>query len=564
MERLVVKDKKIHNVSCYVIDGVGLSFEDFTVEEKQSAFMTSWTISTTSGRTYTGENVVDLLATLKDIKKDYNLVTYSSNKKDILVIYTDRCWELSCYLYNYTTDRFPYYFQVLDNIEFRQCWEKDIKKAEDIAKWAKYYIDNLFCEDEYFYITPSQIFRKRIERKCKESGVTLGYDVFPKYYADFEFIKKALFGGICYCPYPNKLFEQPIIEIDLKSAYIYCFLKAHCSSAIKEVDPKYWESYLKNPAKMSIGQYKITYTSWSNKVTCYKNIDGEHCKPTKDGVPYTDTFIMNNTDLYLFLNTINVTGVDCEYLVDFNLDILPKEIIDCVKDAFIEKEHATGEAKKLKKVILNSIYGNCIRNVDSFEEYKERLNKDVLAPQWGILITSYCKELIYGLGSQLDGWLYSDTDSIFCFDTPENREKIKAYNQKIRDDVKYICDLYGYDFEELKNLGTFVIEKQITKFKAWKQKQYVFTTTDGNIEKKAAGCNREVAVDDSIYLRKEVPIGEKILRKFLTDHPSHCEKDGKEYYSETSYYIMKKECLTNEEMIALMALVYYIYGELPY
>ena len=168
------------------------------------------------------------------------------------------------------------------------------------------------------------------------------------------------------------------------------------------------------------------------------------------------------------------------------------------------------------------------------------------------------------LGSKLDGWLYSDTDSIFCFDTPDNRKKIEAFNKKTRETVKNICDLYGYDFEDYKDLGCFMIEEKITKFKAWKQKQYVFTNTDGKITKKAAGCNRNVVVDESIYDKNEVPIGEKVIHKFFNDFPAKVKKDGKEYFSETSYYIMKVDCDENRNTLALMELAYYLTGELPY
>ena len=565
MEKLEVKDKKLHNTSCYILDGVGITFEDFTDEEKQASFMTSFEIVTTSGKKYTGKDVFELMRNLHKIKQDYCLTTYTRDKKDILIIYTDRLWELSCYLYNNITDKFPKYFQVLDNIEFRSCWEKDIHNTQEIAEWSKFYQDNLFEPDGYWYLTPSQIFRKRIKKACKQNDITVGHEIFPAYYEDFTFIKKGLFGGICYCPYPMKVFEQPIIEIDLKSAYIYCFLLKHCVSYMNEVDAEHWESYIKNPERLSIGKYKITYTSWSNKVTCYKNIEGEHCKPTKEGVAYTDTFIMTNNDLNLFINTVNVTGVECLKLVDFTLGYLPKEIIDLVLEAYHNKETAVGEsARKLMKVILNAIYGNTIRKVEDSSEFKDRRKNDVLAPQWGILITSYCKELVLGLGSKLDGWLYSDTDSIFCFDTPDNRKRIEAFNKRTREKVRTICDLYGYDFEDLKDLGCFMIEEEIVKFKAWKQKQYVFTTKDGRIIKKAAGCNRNVIVDDSIYDKPEVPIGEKVIHKFFNDHPSKTRINGKDYYSETSYYIMKVNCDNNKDTLALMELAYYLTGELPY
>lgn len=581
MDRLLVRDKKKHNYSNYVLDGLGLTFKDYTDEDEEVNYMTGWNITATSGKTYKGNNVYDLVEALHSIKKEYDLKTYSNCKKDILVIYTDRIWELYCYLHNYISDEFVLYFQILDNIEFRQCWEKDIVTSEEIANWSKLYQETVFIPDKYFYITPSQIFRKRIKKACKDNNITLGHDIYPDTYFNCEYIRKALFGGVCYCAYPNKVIDKPVIEIDLKSAYIYCFLKPHCCTAYEYVDPSTWELYLNNPCYLSIGTYEITYTSWSSKVKCFKNINEEHCIPTEDGVPYTDTFVLNSLDLNLFLNTVNVTGVKCTNLMEYKLDYLPREILELIIEAYRNKEQSTGEKKAVNKVILNAIYGNTIRRVDTRDDWKDNYKNSVLAPQWGILITSYCKELIHSLGSTLDGWLYSDTDSIFCLDTPDNREKIKAFNEKTREVVKHICCLYGFDYEELKELGTFVIEEEIIKFKAWKQKQYIFTRKEAKYDKKkkqwikmikkAAGCNRDVEFDESLYEDgKEIPIGEKVLGKHYIDEPHSIEIDGVRYDAETSYYIEKNiykdtgEVMDNETTLTLMEFNYLITGYLPY
>lgn len=562
LTKLSINDKGNDNTSAYVLEGWGITFTDY--EDTDFTIMTSFKI-TNGTKIYEGKTIYDLLTTLDSICKEYDLHDYSKRKKDILVIYTDRLWELSCYLDRYISNAFSYYFQVLDHIEFRQCWDERCVTAESIAEWASNYINNLFVPDKYFYITKSQIFRKRITKTCKKNGVTVGKDIFPDTYELFKYLRMALYGGICYCPYPETMFNQPIIEIDLKSAYIYCFLKKHCVTKGEWVkDLKTWESYINNPMKMSIGTYEITYTSWSNKIKCYKNIDGEACKQTEDGQPVSDVFVMNNRDLKIFLDTAGVTGVKCLDLMEFDLDYLPKEIIDCVVQAYIAKETAKDSTdKKIKKVALNSIYGNTIRKAETRDDWKRQYGKSYLAPQWGTLITSYCKELIIGLGSQLDGWIYSDTDSIFCFDTPENRKAIEQFNAKIRAEVKSICDYYGYDFEPLKNLGTFVIEEEIVKFKAWKQKQYAFTNKDGQITRKAAGCNRDTYFDESIYDMEQVPIGEKVLRKMFINKPVSKEIDGVLYEQPTSYYIIKVNC-DNDTTMSLMELFYEVYGDLPY
>lgn len=562
-DRISINDKSDKNTSSYVVEGFGLHFDYFTDWDIEASFMTDWELQSES-KTYKGVGTTDLFITLNEISKEYGLTRYSQRKSDVLVIYTDRLWELSCFLSTYIDGEFKFYFQVLEHIEFRKCWDDTLHKAKDIQEWATGYINNLFVPDKYFYLTQSQIFRKRIKKACKKDKVTLGKDLFPRNYEVFKFYRKALMGGICYCPYPECWFQQPIIEIDLKSAYIYCFLKKHCVSEGKTVDPATWEVYLGNTNRASIGKYQITYTSWSSKVHCYKNIQGKHCKPTDDGVPVTDTFILTSNDIKLMLEMINITGVKCLELREFELGRLPKTILDNVVDAFIAKETAEeGMDRKIKKVILNAIYGNTIRKADSKGEWKYQASHTDLSPLWGIFITAYCKELVIGLGSKLEGWLYSDTDSIFCIDTPENRKLIEEFNDKIRADVKAICEELGYDYEILKNLGTFCFEEEISEFKAWKPKTYAFTKTNGEIVRKAAGCNRDTYYDENIYMLPDVPIGKKVLEKKFLNKPADVDRDGVHYHEESTFIINEFDG-DNELMLKLMELAYLINGTLPY
>lgn len=540
---MLVKDKGKGNFSVYVDEGFGLVIDDFQVDigDKDASFIKKWSLSSTT-KTYTGNTLNELLDTLHNIKTDYSLKVYSPHKKDIIVIYTDRLWELSCYMYKYITNDFTLYFQIMDNFEFRACWDKSKNTSADIASWADYLIKNLFIPDGYYYLTPAQIARKRIKKSCKEYGDTLAKDIFPDTEALYRLVKKSLFGGACYCPYPGRRFNEPMMEIDINSAYIYCFMLKHCVTSGIFANTDNWQSYLNSTTKATIGKYRITYSSWSSVIKCYKNVDGEHCKPTDEG-PVTDTFVFTNIDLDIFLSTVTVLGIECLSLIEYEMDYLPKSILDVVVNSYIEKEEAkkTGskEERALKKIAVNSIYGNTIRDLKTRDEWKNELKNACLAPQWGIFITSYCKSLLIGLGSQLDGWVYSDTDSIFCFDTPKNRAIIEEYNKDISDRLKAICEKLGYDFDKMSKLGTFEEECKISKFRAIKQKQYMFTDETGSITVKASGCNRKnIEANDDIYLVDRIPVGEKVVRKIFINEPVEIVVDGVKYSQETSYMNM--------------------------
>jgi len=543
---MLVKDKGWHNYSIYEEDGYGLTFDDF--QEDKASYIKKWYLSSTT-ESLIGDDIPELLNALEMLIARKGLKVYSESKKDIVIIYTNRIQELYYYLFNYVSNVFPenatkpLYFQVLDIVEFRECWNTDLDNANDISVWAKGMMDKLFIPDNCVYLTPSQVSRKRIMKQCKAEKITIGKDIFPTTYTKYDYIRKALYGGICYCPFKEEVFERPIIEIDLKSAYIFCFLMKHCISSGKWVDSKNWERYLGDDCKHTIGEYKITYTSWSKKVLCYKTKDGLEPGQSADekGI-CTDTFIFDEMDIKIFIDTVNVMKIECLGLIEFDTGYIPKPYIDCVLDLFKNKEHTTGIERAINKIAVNSVYGNTARRYDTRKAFKEA---DTTFPtQWGVFITSYCKNLVIGLAKDLDGWIYSDTDSIFCFDTPENREKIKAYNEKTQRTVKEFCDKFGYDFEEIKNLGTFVIEEEIIKFKAWKQKQYAFKTKEGKVIVKASGCQRREH-NDAIFEMEKVPVGEKVVSVNFQAKECKTVKDGKEYKSETSYY---NRVLVDEEV----------------
>ena len=98
------------------------------------------------------------------------------------------------------------------------------------------------------------------------------------------------------------------------------------------------------------------------------------------------------------------------------------------------------------------------------------------------------------------------------------------------------CDKFGYDYEKLKTLGTFKIEAEIQKFKAFSYGCYAYTKTDDELVIKASGCNKDqLPQDDSIYELYNLPTGTRKLPRFNPETTT-CEVDGVVYISEGSYY----------------------------
>lgn len=531
--KITVKDKGVSyvkgggaNYSVYECEGWAITFNDVYDKDTGYHFMTDWELSS-KDESYVGNNINDLLPILNYIGKD--LQFYSNNKKDCLIIYTNRLRDLYCYLYNYVTNTFLIdkleknigYFQI-GLIEFRQCFNKECKTTEDIVNWANNMWKYCFIPNNKVFITESAVSRYFIKESCREHKESLGKDIFPKNYAVYQYYKRSAHGGICYCAYPNEDLNN-LIAVDLKSAYIYCYTLPMPITEGECIDPTLWHK----TKKLTIGTYTITYSNTSDVVSTIR--DKNDVAMSTTGEIVTQTFVLNNVDRDTIFEIIKVIDVECTELWSFESDRLPKAYIDVLLKCFAMKETTTGGERKVWKIALNGIYGNSLRNL-TIKEFKTYNHKE-LVPQWGSFITAYCRKMVWSLGKTLKGWAYSDTDCIFCDNIDDNIKKINKFNKKTQATVKVLCDEYGYKYDDIKELGSFIVEDEIIRFRAIGHKQYAYKTKNDKVIVKAAGCERQENYDDSVFELEHMPIGNKQMEYALVTEP---QQFG-DLYAETTY-----------------------------
>lgn len=468
-----------------------------------------------------GETREDFIDLLESLVKEFDLKKSGKSTSDTIVIYTDNIYKIKGFFRKYITNEFnSLYVTLLNFFEFRDitCWKK-VYTALEIADYAKYLTNNLFIPNKYWYLTPNQVPRRAIRKAC---NTDIAAKIFPPDYNTYKLFRTALFGGIVYVPYKNAIITDKLMCLDLTSAYIYDLLiEKHCMSRFSMIDTNNWEYYTESVAKTSIGSYSIKYSCVSNKIHCFKDVDGKNLETGE----HTVSMIMTSIDLSTFMDLANVKEIKCLWGFEADLDTLPKYMLDEIVNQYIKKIDLKGdkEAYDLQKPILNGIFGDCIRNYDE-KLFYETKRKPSVVPQWGIWCTSYAKKNLLKLANRVEGWVYSDTDSIYCFDNEYNRKLLEEYNEEARKNVKAFCDKYGYDFDKLQDLGTFKIEKTIKKFKAITNKVYMYTTTDGEFHLTAAGLNQDtIKVTEDLY-DNPLTYGSR-LYKYITE-------DG--YYEEWS------------------------------
>ena len=473
-----------------------------------------------------GDDKDDLCNYFNHLIEKYDLKRIKDNTKKSIIIWTDVIEKIEGFFASYITSRLgKHYIEIMNFIEFRSIkpWDSEVI-YDNMVYWydtINSLYRSIFIPDRYFYITPNQIVRKELKSKMpKDSEIK---ELFPSNYTEWRIMRKSLYSGLAVCHYPGLTVDQPVIGIDINSAYIYSMLcMQHPMSKRKLVDPDTWRNYLCSDKYISIGTYQITFVNENLTSSCYKDI--KHMSPEYGR--QTRRYIMDNIDLRIFINLNKIKDIKCLNLSIYETNYLPKYVTDILVEYYIKKCKAPkgSEERRVAKIKLNGIPGDASRRCDNINEYMNLKENFTLLPQWGITTNSYCKEILYGLASKLDGWLYSNTDSIYCLDTIENRNYINAYNEYLENRTKLICEKYGYNFEDLKDLGKFEIDSECTKFKAFAVNEYIYTTVKGKFVVKAAGHDkRNQTLDESLYDAKEIPLGSFLVPRAVPKHNTYFE-----------------------------------------
>lgn len=526
MEKMHVQDKKNYNHSYYNKSGVGLTINDFTVEKE--GYIKGWTLATVTD-TIDGDTIDDLVDRLKCIKEQLNLNKKSQYTKDILCIYTDNLDKAYGFLHNYdpNIEKFgQYYFDIFDCIEIRDIthfFKDGIDTAYDIAYKAQQLIDTVFEKDRYFYITPTQMVIRRIKKNCNTDDVK---KIFPKSSMEYNDLMSAYFGGFCICHYPGLLIDDfKTVEYDRTSAYIYDLLiEKHACEPMHEADTNHFDYYIENADRyFAICEIEIKCGGLKKGSELFRLLSNRR----KSIEPYKSNIItVTNTDYLVLKNLVEVMDVKCRHIVVSKKDYLPRYVAEVIEQQYIEK---VKNPSVLNKIKVNSIYGATVKKVTDFTEYKKN---PILAPQWGVLTTSYARKNLLELAIRMKNWLYTDTDSIICEFCEDNEHLVNLYNAITQNKVYQYCKINGLDFDLFKDLGTFKQKKIMTKFKANSKKQYMYTLEDGTFKFKGSGINGHN--DESAY-EGNIDTGYKI-RHHISDKKVSRVIDGVLYISNGFYY----------------------------
>ena len=471
-----------------------------TIDSKSDGDFASYLLQY-AGNSYAGSDLIELKCLLKTLTAD--LTTKSDYSRELLLVYVKNLKQIRAY---FDVELEPNSRRlIIDNCEFRSWTDFTDSDVETVMQnWA-----NIFADNKYPYLTPSQMPRKQLQKSVGDSTA----HIFPSL-ATLPLISKGVHGGICYAR--DQLPHENMAGFDLVSAYIYSIVfKRHACEAPQPIDSSLWDAKINAEDYGTIGRYTIEYTCVFSAISCFKSTDGQSLRTGT----HTVDIVLSNIDIQTLLSIpqMQIKAVDCKVLYGFKLDYLPKQIRDYCVELFIQKQTTNKKSAdyiRIKRILNAGLFGNFLYAMNRIMEtdrserktaYK-RANKS-LCPQWGIFTMAYVKQIIFGLGIKAVEWVYSDTDSIYCSNDSYNIKLFDDYNKIVYNQNLELCKQFEYSVEVAK-LGTFDEPERIDKFIANKRKQYWYLTADGEIIVKAAGCDKSQFTDldpDTIFSGSWIP-----------------------------------------------------------
>lgn len=271
------------------------------------------------------------------------------------------------------------------------------------------------------------------------------------------------------------------------------------------------------------------------------------------------TIALTNIDFKIisFCYDFEIVGINDMWV--YNVDYLPKDLIECILHFYKQKTTLKGVKGKeveyqLYKGMLNAIYGmmvteivrtNHIYDTNKWSEQDpvidEAINavnndkKRFLFYPWGVFCTAYARYNLWTgiteFGKSGD-YIYSDTDSVKVKNYDKHLQYIEKYNISIESKIKKCLSHYNIDLNEYKPknqkgiekpMGIWDFEGKIEYFKTLGAKRYIYKNEDG-WHLTVAGTGKISSLE---YLLNTAKSDDEILKMFDDDLEVPSDSTGK-------------------------------------
>lgn len=349
---------------------------------------------------------------------------------------------------------------------------------------------------------------------------------------EYEDIRPGFFGGYVHANYRivGEVITDPFLHVDICSAYPWAMVSGEFMWKLSPAADLSPELFLKNLRRPHYGmivdidmvdvQLRRNHVPYIPYIEGNSKVIGSGVVEENGKVVVADFIRITccDIDMRLIFANYKIKAIKINKLYCGTKKPLPYAVVDTVLKYYQKKTELKGLHSpdgsieyeyQLNKQKQNSCYGMAAQALctELFEVDPEQLEAvpqgeqyneaKVLPYQWALQITAMVREVTYGFITWLtqhpeDGNIayYSDTDSVFCKDTPSARKYIEDYNKKIieqqeRLSLKYFNVIPKNKKGEPKPLGVLTMEEDCEdamEFCTIGAKRYYIRHSDGTYD----------------------------------------------------------------------------------
>lgn len=360
---------------------------------------------------------------------------------------------------------------------------------------------------------------------------------------EYNLLKRAFQGGFTHAnAYYVKEIEQNVSSFDFTSSYPYVMLSEQFPMGkgfkVENVSRETFNK-LNNQFLMV---FDVKLIGVSPKIVADNPISISRCYHAVNyivnngRVAFADELALSatNIDLEIYLAFYDIEHIEIANCYCYSKGYLPKNFILSILKVYNDKTKLKGVQGKEKeylhsKELLNSMYGMSVTDIiqdlityDNIDEWGEEIqdknellekynsSKDrFLFYPWGIFVTAYARKNLFSgiLECSINGnndYIYSDTDSIKILNKEKHESYFNAYNDKVVEKLKKMCNFYDIDFELTrpqtikgvqKQIGIWDYEGEYTYFKTLGAKRYIYFDDNKDIHVTIAGVAKKGVAD---------------------------------------------------------------------
>lgn len=352
-------------------------------------------------------------------------------------------------------------------------------------------------------------------------------------------LKRAFQGGFTHasCLHVGKTLKGVLASIDFTSSYPYVLLsEPHFPMSAGTIVKIKSEAEFNNYLSKYCCIFDIDIEDIKAKFINENYISVSHCYNTAGVISNNGRLVsadkitttITELDYKIIKRTYNMKKITIHNFRIYERGYLPidiiKSIIKLYKDKTVLKGVEGKEQEYLNsKALINAVFGMMCTDMCKDEivysediwdiekcdikkaitKYNNSGNRFTFYP-WGIYTTALARYNLWsGILAFGDDYIYSDTDSIKCFNIDDHMNYIDAYNNNCKKKLQLMCKYYQLDYADLepvtiegekKPLGVWDIEStNINTFKTLGAKRYMYMEGD-KLKMTVAGVNKKAAL----------------------------------------------------------------------